>query len=141
MTLECSDQIAYDHLDVEIHSLQHRMTTVEVKINKELRKNINFISDELHNLRNDYRTQHLNFLALKKELIEMAKLTTKTRKALPKKAFAEPGKRAYPIENKAHARNALARVTQSENKGNISASEANKVRAKARKVLKSPKKK
>jgi hypothetical protein len=42
----------------------------------------------------------------------MAKLTSKARKALPKKAFAEPGKRAYPIEDKSHARNALARVSQ-----------------------------
>ncbi len=42
----------------------------------------------------------------------MAKLTTKKRNALPKKDFAEPGKRAYPIPDKAHARNALARVAQ-----------------------------
>lgn len=42
----------------------------------------------------------------------MAKLTTKKRNALPKKDFAEPGKRAYPIPDKAHARDALARVAQ-----------------------------
>ena len=49
----------------------------------------------------------------------MARLTTKDRKSLPKKDFAEPGKRSksggkggYPIEDKAHARNALARVSQ-----------------------------
>ncbi|HEX5508919.1 MAG TPA: DUF6582 domain-containing protein [Pseudolabrys sp.] len=41
----------------------------------------------------------------------MAKLTTKARKALPKKDFAEPGKRKYPIENKSHARDALSRVS------------------------------
>ena len=41
----------------------------------------------------------------------MAKLTTKARKAIPSKEFALPGKR-YPIEDKAHARNALARVSQ-----------------------------
>jgi len=41
----------------------------------------------------------------------MAKLTTKARKALPKKDFALPGGR-YPIENASHARNALARVSQ-----------------------------
>ena len=70
----------------------------------------------------------------------MAKLTYAERKKLPKKAFAEPGKRAYPVEDKAHARNALARVTQSEKKGNISESEANRVRDKARKVLKKGKK-
>lgn len=42
----------------------------------------------------------------------MAKLSAKQRKALPKKAFAEPGKRAYPIPDKSHARNALSRVAQ-----------------------------
>lgn len=42
----------------------------------------------------------------------MAKLTTKKRNALSKKSFAEPSKRAYPIQDKAHARNALARVSQ-----------------------------
>jgi hypothetical protein len=43
----------------------------------------------------------------------MAKLSTAARKALPAKAFAEPGKRKFPIENEAHARNALSRVAQS----------------------------
>lgn len=42
----------------------------------------------------------------------MSRLTTKERKHLSKSEFAEPGKRAYPIEDKAHARNALARVSQ-----------------------------
>lgn len=41
----------------------------------------------------------------------MARLTTKGRKALPKKSFAGPD-RSYPIEDKRHARNALARVSQ-----------------------------
>lgn len=41
----------------------------------------------------------------------MAKLTTKERKALPPSDFALPG-RNYPIENAAHARDALARVAQ-----------------------------
>lgn len=41
----------------------------------------------------------------------MAKLTTKARKAIPTKSFALPGRR-YPIEDKSHARNALARVSQ-----------------------------
>ncbi len=38
-------------------------------------------------------------------------LTTNARKALPTKAFALPGRR-YPIHDKNHARNALARVAQ-----------------------------
>ena len=42
----------------------------------------------------------------------MAKLTSRQRKRLPKGAFALPGKRAYPINDKSHARNALARVSQ-----------------------------
>ena len=55
----------------------------------------------------------------------MTKLTTKTRNALPSKSFAEPGERKYPIEDKAHARNALARVSQ-----HGSAAEKAEVRAK-----------
>lgn len=42
----------------------------------------------------------------------MAKLTTEQRKQLHASDFAIPAKRAYPIEDKAHARNALARVAQ-----------------------------
>src|SRR5437762_13784880 len=38
--------------------------------------------------------------------------STKERKKLNKKSFALPGKRKYPIPDKAHARNALARVAQ-----------------------------
>lgn len=41
----------------------------------------------------------------------MARLSYKRRKKLPEKDFALPGGR-YPIEDKAHARNALARVSQ-----------------------------
>ncbi len=40
----------------------------------------------------------------------MAKLTAKDRKAIPAKDFAGPD-RSYPIEDKAHARNALARAS------------------------------
>lgn len=47
----------------------------------------------------------------------MARLTYQERKHLPKSVFALPGKReggkgGYPIPDKAHARNALARVAQ-----------------------------
>lgn len=41
----------------------------------------------------------------------MAKLTAKTRNALPASSFAGPG-RSYPIEDASHARNALARAAQ-----------------------------
>jgi hypothetical protein len=43
----------------------------------------------------------------------MANLSSAARKALPTKSFAEPDKRKYPIENEAHAKNALSRVSQS----------------------------
>lgn len=42
----------------------------------------------------------------------MAKLTSAQRKALPSSDFVEPKQRKYPIEDKSHARNALARVSQ-----------------------------
>jgi len=42
----------------------------------------------------------------------VANLSYQDRKSLSKKSFAIPGKRAYPIEDKAHGRNALARVSQ-----------------------------
>lgn len=41
-----------------------------------------------------------------------AKLKAKERHALPTSTFAVPGRRAYPIHDKSHARNALARVSQ-----------------------------
>ncbi len=41
----------------------------------------------------------------------MTKLTNATRKKIPTGEFALPGRR-YPIEDEAHARNALARVSQ-----------------------------
>ena len=42
----------------------------------------------------------------------MARLTYKARKRLRLSSFAEKGKRKYPIHDLAHARNALARVSQ-----------------------------
>ena len=41
----------------------------------------------------------------------MAKLTAAARKKIPSKDFALPGGR-YPIEDRAHGANALARVSQ-----------------------------
>jgi hypothetical protein len=40
----------------------------------------------------------------------MAKLTTKKRKSLSAKAFVFPKTRKFPIEDKAHARDALSRA-------------------------------
>jgi hypothetical protein len=66
----------------------------------------------------------------------MATLTTKKRNSLPKSDFAMPGERKYVINDRAHAANAKARVTQAVNAGRISESTADKIRAKANKVLK-----
>lgn len=41
----------------------------------------------------------------------MAKLTYGERKKLPTNVFAIPSKRAYPINDPSHARNALSRVS------------------------------
>lgn len=65
----------------------------------------------------------------------MAKLDTDARKKLPAKDFAEPEKRAYPIEDKAHARNAKARASQAVKAGRMSKSEAGKIDKKADAVL------
>ncbi len=64
----------------------------------------------------------------------MPKLTTEDRKELPESKFALPGGR-YPIEDKAHARNAKARAAQQVKKGNLSKAEEKKVDAKADRVL------
>lgn len=61
----------------------------------------------------------------------MAKLTTKGRNALPAKDFAEPKERKYPIEDAAHRKNAKARASEMENKGDISKREESKIDAKA----------
>lgn len=42
----------------------------------------------------------------------MAKLTSKERNALPSSSFVFPEERKYPINDRSHAQNALARVSQ-----------------------------
>lgn len=70
----------------------------------------------------------------------MAKLSTNQRKRMPKSEFALPAQKKYPVNDKAHAKNAKARAQQQYDKGNISKSTLAKIDAKANKVLK-PKKK
>ena len=65
----------------------------------------------------------------------MAKLDAKERDKLPKKAFAEPDKRAYPVEDKAHARNAKARASQAVKAGRMGKTEEAKIDEKADAVL------
>jgi len=43
--------------------------------------------------------------------LQAAVLTSKKRKSLPKQSFAIPSKRGYPIHDRAHAANALARAS------------------------------
>jgi hypothetical protein len=66
----------------------------------------------------------------------MAKLDSKKRGKLPAKDFAEPGKRAYPVEDKPHARNAKARASQAVKAGRMSKAEKGKIDKKADAVLK-----
>ena len=56
-------------------------------------------------------TGDLTSLAPRQEGHSMAKLTVATRKKIPTNEFALTGRR-YPVEDEAHARNALARVSQ-----------------------------
>ena len=64
----------------------------------------------------------------------MSKLTTRARKKLPASDFALPGGR-YPVEDKAHARDAKARASQSYNAGRLSSTEKARVDQKADAVL------
>jgi hypothetical protein len=66
----------------------------------------------------------------------MAELKAKTRNKLPAKDFAEPKKRAYPIEDKAHARNAKARASQAVKAGRMSKAEEGGIDKRADAVLK-----
>ncbi|MBI1684152.1 hypothetical protein [Caulobacter hibisci] len=66
----------------------------------------------------------------------MTKLTETKRDKLPAKDFAKPDKRAYPIEDKPHARNAKARASQAVKAGRMSKAEASKIAKKADAVLK-----
>ena len=66
----------------------------------------------------------------------MAELSTHARDRLHDKDFAEPTKRAYPIEDKPHARNAKARASQAVKAGRMSKDEERRIDRKADAVLK-----
>lgn len=61
-------------------------------------------------------------------------LNAAKRNKLAPSQFAGPHK-SYPVPDANHARNALARVSQAVKAGRMSASQAAKIRAKARRVL------
>ena len=65
----------------------------------------------------------------------MPKLDADDRKKMPAKKFAEPDKRAYPIEDASHARNAKARASQAVKAGRMSKAEAALIDKKADAVL------
>ena len=65
----------------------------------------------------------------------MAVLTARTRNALPKAAFAGPG-RSYPVDTRARAGVAKGRATQAVNAGRMSLAQAAQIDAKANAVLK-----
>ncbi len=65
----------------------------------------------------------------------MGNLDAKDREGLPREDFAEPAKRAYPIEDKPHARNAKARASQAVKAGRMSKAEEAKIDKKADKVI------
>jgi hypothetical protein len=65
----------------------------------------------------------------------MAKLTTSTRKKLPKSEFGLPEAKKYPMPDKRHAANAKARASQQEASGHLSASDKKKVDQKADRIL------
>jgi len=65
----------------------------------------------------------------------MAKLTSSRRNSLPSSSFGEPGKRAYPMPDKSHARNAKARASEELHKGNLSQAAYDHIIGKANRVL------
>ena len=65
----------------------------------------------------------------------MAELTTKKRDSEPKSDFGLPEERKYPMPDKSHARNAKARASQQEDKGNLSAADKKKIDRKADAIL------
>ena len=66
----------------------------------------------------------------------MAKLSSSDRSKLPKSKFAEPEKRAYPVEDASHARNAKARASQAVKAGRMSKAAEAKIDKKADAALK-----
>ncbi len=68
-------------------------------------------------------------------------MKAKTRRKLKKSQFGLPGKRKYPMPDKAHAVNAKARAKQQRKRGKLSKSAYEKIVAKANKVIRRSKQK
>ena len=65
----------------------------------------------------------------------MATLTEKKRDNMPDSKFGLPDEHKYPMPDKSHARNAKARASQQEKKGNLTDSEKAKIDRKADRIL------
>jgi len=65
----------------------------------------------------------------------MTTLSTHDRNALPDAAFGLPEKRAYPMPDASHARNAKARAAEEFGKGNLSSAEKAEIDRKADDIL------
>ena len=65
----------------------------------------------------------------------MAELSTDQRNALADRTFGLPRKRAYPIPDANHARNAKARAAEEFNKGKLSAAEKTQIDRKADNII------
>ena len=65
----------------------------------------------------------------------MAELSTKKRNSEPKSEFGLPEERKYPMPDKSHARNAKARASQQEKKGDLSSADKAKIDRKADRIL------
>jgi hypothetical protein len=65
----------------------------------------------------------------------MGTLSEKQRDRMPDSKFGLPEEHKYPMPDKSHARNAKARASQQEEKGNLTSSEKAKIDRKADKIL------
>ena len=65
----------------------------------------------------------------------MATLTEKKRDNMPDSKFGLPDEHKYPMPDKSHARNAKARASQQEKKGNLSEAKKEKIDRKADRIL------
>jgi hypothetical protein len=65
----------------------------------------------------------------------MATLTEKKRDKMAESTFGLPEEHKYPMPDKSHARNAKARASQQEKKGNLTEREKEKIDRKADRIL------
>jgi hypothetical protein len=65
----------------------------------------------------------------------MSKLTTESRKRIPKGEFGLPEQKKYPMPDRKHAANAKARAAQEEHRGLLSAADKKRIDTKADRIL------